>query len=391
MKPSAAVSIPIGGASPTHDAGEPRNPVRTYEDEDRTAVLTLYGRVFGEEARRRFERRWHWQFFGNPASQTHPPRMWVAEGPDGIVGFLASFPQRIKLGPRVAVVYHDCDLMVAAHARGHGIGRRLVQAYDSLPNPLSSCLAYAPRNGRIRQRSGYRAALLAPRYVRPYDLGAIVRFKLSEKVTPGGRLSRLASVASALAGGLNGPLWLINRWRRPRSPAAITTEDVAEVDTSFDRLWAELSPSFPVIAVRDRRFVHWRFAADPLHRHTMVGTWDTSGRLRGYAALRHTSSRDLRRTYLMDLFAAPDDRETVEALFAASIDRSEAAGTDCVYGLGLNPRLRELARRYLYAPLPSGRRPSWLLWKGDEELHDLVYDEGSWHVTLADSDIGVGL
>ena len=86
----------------------------------------------------------------------------MADREGEIVGFLASFPQRMKLLDEESIIYHDCDLIVSKTARRQGIGQRLVDTYDRHPNLLSNALAYAPANGRIRQRAGYQPMRALP-------------------------------------------------------------------------------------------------------------------------------------------------------------------------------------------------------------------------------------
>ncbi len=367
--------------------------IRSFRDDDRPAIWKLYGEVFGRDALSRFERRWRWQFYENPANGAAPPQMWVAADGTRIVGFLGSFPQRMKLHDRECVIYHDCDLLVASDMRRQGIGRRLVQAYDDSDNPLSNCLAYAPANGRIRSKAGYRPVRAVRRYFRPYDMRSLVRLYAQSGQLPPAveRLLPIRWIAAAAGSGLNGLARLTNAIRSPKgSRGERRVERCATFGSEFDDLWRRCSRDFSFATVRDRRFVHWRFAEDPLHDHTLFLARDADGQAVGYVAVKVARKGLVCDSRIMDLFCAPHDSVTAEALLYAAIRWLEAEKVDYIYCLGLHPTLRRTVQRYLYVAPARLNSPAWLLWKGSSDRAALVYDDASWHVSLADSDIGFG-
>lgn len=363
--------------------------VRTCIEADYERVFALYGTVFGEESLRRFRARWRWQFFENPVNARVPSQMWVAERGDEIVGFLASFPTRMNFAGEEVIIFHDCDLIVSSRARRMGVGERLVRAYDEFPNALSNALAYAPANGRIRGRVGYQPLHVVPFYYRALRVHAVLQF-----VHQSGRLPRAFKFAPLswslrAAGGLVAlATGLANGLRSPHLPDGYTVEPVTEPGDEFDELWRRLKPRFPLSAVRDRRFVQWRFIDDPVFDHTVLVARDRTGTLQGYAALRVAPKPDLRVGRIMDLFCDPGATATVDTLMHGALKYVAEAHCDAVSCLGLHPQIRHRAQRYLYIKPRQLDRPAWMLWKGNEAVTDLVYDERKWHLSHADSDIG---
>jgi hypothetical protein len=55
-------------------------------------------------------------------------------------------------------------------------------------------------------------------------------------------------------------------------------------DPRFDRLWAAAAARQPVMGVRDREFLHWRFVECPLHVTRFFIVTATGGELLAYAA-----------------------------------------------------------------------------------------------------------
>ena len=92
---------------------------------------------------------------------------------------------------------------------------------------------------------------------------------------------------------------------------------------------------------------------------------------------------------ILDVFCAPGSSAVVDALMHGALERFRNQGTAFVSCVGLHPKIRKRAQRYLYLRPSRLDRPAWMLWKGSAELQGLVYDERKWHLSHADSDIGL--
>lgn len=237
----------------------------------------------------------------------------------------------MKLLDEESIIYHDCDLIVSKTARRQGIGQRLVDTYDRHPNLLSNALAYAPANGRIRQRAGYQPMRALPIYIRPY--GARLATDVLAK-SP--RLSRIVTTSPAswilrgAAFGVGVGIGVLNRLKRPRSSDEFTVEPTTSIDGDFDDLWRIVSPNSSFITVRDRKFVHWRFIEDPVFDNTVLVARDRQGAIAGYLALRVSHVRNLVVGRIMDLFCDPSSRVVVDTLVECAVLRFEARGpTEC--------------------------------------------------------------
>lgn len=363
--------------------------IRTCQERDHEGLFALYGSVFGTDAVDRFRRRWRWQFLENPVNHRFSSQMWVADRDGEIVGFLASFPTRMKVGHTEQIIYHDCDLIVSPTARRMGIGEGLVRAYDEFPNPLSNALAYAPANGRIRGRVGYRPLRAVPFYYRPLQPAQVLEFARRSRRVP----APLNTVplawfvdAAAYAGDLT--VRAGNALREPSVPSDLAVETVSSAGSAFDELWNRLRHKFPLAAVRDRQFVTWRYLNDPVFDHTLTVARTAGGALRGYIATRLGPKDGMTVGRIIDVFCDPDAPAVVDALIAGALRVFQEAGCGAVSCLGLLPKIRHRVQRYLYLRPRRLNRPAWMLWKGDESMRGLVYDENQWHLSQGDSDIG---
>lgn len=363
--------------------------IRSFREEDRPRLFELYEEAFGPEKRRLFERRWHWQFVEHPARELSASHIWVAEQRGVVVGHLASFPCRFQLGGEVVLLHHDCDLLVASEARRQGVGRRLVDAYDRLDNPISNALAnYTSVNRRIRTRQGYRPIELMPSCVLPFSVRALTRLTLRSKRS----WRRFETAPWSWAAHTLGWFGYVARGFHHRHRRGRSAFEIREVESSegFDALWERARRDYDHVAVRDSAFAEWRFARDPNHAHTVLGAF-AGGELRGYFVVCPAQEYGLQVGRVIDAFCALEDRACLTPLIDAALERLEALGVDYVRSIGLHPQLRHVvAGRLRHRPRRLDR-PSWLRVDSSSEEDrfdpDALFDPARWHVSYADSDL----
>lgn len=391
---TGAISDEAPEAKPAAEPGVARRStvIRPLENEDLDGVYELYRRVFGEEPLRRFKQRRSWQFEENPATRLKSSRCSIAERSGEIVGFIASFPARFKLGDQERVLYMECDLLVSEEARRHDPTAAIRLLRTSIDNPahvLSNAFGYSPSHRQLREWLKHRPVHATPIYVRPYHCGAILEFLVSSGRLPGVLgTPPLSWLLRGLGVALDAVKALLNRVRRPRESDGYTIEIATRIDEEFTALWNRLSASFPIVAVRDRPFVQWRFVDDPVFDNTVLIARDREGTLVGYAAVRVTLKGPMRVGRIMDIFCAPTSTLLTTSLLRAALDQLERQRVDVVSCMGMHPAIRAVVKRYLYVAPRSLDNPALLLWKGSEDLRETVYDQASWHLSHADGDEG---
>ena len=180
---------------------------------------------------------------------------------------------------------------------------------------------------------------------------------------------------------------MINHLKRPQTSPLCTIEEVKHVGSEFDKLWQEISPQFPIIFVRDAKFVKWRFLEDPGNKHTLLAARDKDGKLRGYLDILVSDIRGLPVGRIMDLFCSPEDQELADTLLAGAFEifkQRKVAFTTC---MGLHPVHRKKVRRYLYFKPRRREAPALLHWKAAPTLKPLAQNSENWHLSHADGDL----
>lgn len=362
--------------------------IRLMRDEELGAVESLYAKVFDQRALDYWRRRREWQFRQNPATVLRPSRMWVAVRGETVLGFLASFPARLKVLDTELSALCPCDLMVSPEARGAGLGERLIRAYIEEAGGLAIALAYSPTSGRLFTRLGYRWVFAEPTILRPLRGGRLMRSKVRGRfagASPHQRVLRLFT--PILSQGAEGVVALVNAIRSPRALGDLRVEVDPPFGADFDRLWHEASQEIPVMFTRDARTLQWRFREDPITRHTVFAAREPSGALAGYAVVCESTQHNLRVGKVMDLFCLPSRAKEVVGVLASSFLRHFLrSGVDLVTTKGLHPSIRGPLRRLMYFKPPGKEAPAQFLMRPGDPLAEVVCSADKWHLSYSDGD-----
>jgi hypothetical protein len=366
--------------------------VRPFETDDLPGVFELYRTVFGDEPLERFRLRWKWEFFDNPNTTELPSRLRVADQDGEIVGFVAAFPVRQKVFDQELVVRRSCDLMVspAVRAQDPTIALRLLLTMKNCPGDgMWVGMGYSPEHRALRQGLGHRSLDAIPFYLRPLDVPSILRF-LGGSNGARGRWGSppVGWVMSGAATLANPAVMLWNAIRSPRATPDRVVTAALEAGEEFDEIWQAAAPSVPIIAVRDRTFVKWRFFDDPVFDNTVLVARSPDGAPQGYLAMRLASRGGVRIGRILDIFCAPDAEATIEALVREALERFRRDRVAAVSCMGLHPAIRRAVRRYLYVAPSNRQNPASIFWKGDPALRDAISDPANWHLSHADGDEG---
>jgi hypothetical protein len=95
--------------------------------------------------------------------------------------------------------------------------------------------------------------------------------------------------------------------------------EVERFGDEIDQLWNRTSRNFKVIVKRDQRYLNWRFSDNKqLYYRNFICTRD--GETKGYIVLRRPDPLEEHIGKIVDLYAAPEDYETIEILISHAID-----------------------------------------------------------------------
>ncbi|ELZ01477.1 hypothetical protein C482_06874 [Natrialba chahannaoensis JCM 10990] len=166
--------------------------VRPFRPSDRSAFLSLYERVFGQER----DTEWfRWKFERNPYVD-HVPII-VAERDGELVGARSFFAQPIRNGETVFPAFQPCDTMVHPDHQRQGLFDRMnelaLERYVGQARDPAFCFNFPnehSKQGNINY--GWQDVGTVPMYYRPQDPGTVLR-----AVTGGSERANTARSTSA--------------------------------------------------------------------------------------------------------------------------------------------------------------------------------------------------
>lgn len=315
-----------------------------------------------------------WRFLSSPAA-IGVPNVWYADTGEKLVGHYASIPQPFQLGDqRLHILQGEQSWQAGGYAQQpvvREIAAVAVEAWRAADVPF----VWRLREGATPPSPLETWQQLQPCtwLWRPLRLGAYLRQK-----------DQFGTI-SALGGGVGsvGNLVLRSglRWRGRR----ITVAPVGHVDERFDHLWNVLSTHYQALTIRDRAWLDYRYRQGPvayqlwLASHNDVPT--------GYIATRLLDYNGVRSGVIVDLFTAPRDDRSRNALLRTAMDFFVRAGALAMRLLVLRKSYVERwfrRRGFLRESVPSYVT---LLPLRSDMPHPLMRDEARWHLMVGDFDL----
>lgn len=339
-----------------------------HEARDQEDIFRFYAETFGQDLTEGSRRRWRWQYAENPRREAEGPSIWVAREGTSVLGQYASMPVALRWGGREVRSSWGMDVFLRPEARGKGVGARLFTAWsDHVEVALG--LGLTPSSYGLFKKLRYHDVGPVPFFQKVLDARAVAR-------------KRLGSVGGALAAPLLALGWSLRHPDRPRTnPPSV--ERIASFGPEFDGLWERAGASYAMCVRRDAAYLQWKYARCPHRAYDLWAARSEAGVLRGFAVSRHEDYRGLRLGWIVDLFAAAEDRDARDALLSAVLGAFRAAGVARAQAFALHGGLGDDLRRRGFRQAGS---PMQFCVRTRVEDAPLA-DRARWHVVFGDSDM----
>lgn len=367
----AAKSTPVAGTR-----GEAWS-VRVTRAEDEPALGELVQQVYGKPLAPTL---WRWKFGSNADVEaagilpTTPAieYEWVVETDERIVGHYGVIPLRFSVDGRECLVPLGCDRMTHPAYRQQGIytalGQRANAVWREAGAPFQ-CAFIPGALGTALTTLGWQPRL------------PLVWMKCW--------LHPLAWLARRLHLPLpRGVTCHAAEWSRPApsfSPElTITRAECAT--TAFDELWELGRNWYDYSAVRDRRWVQWRYFELPGVEHEVLLAAHHN-RSCGYLAYRLYHDAQKTWALLLDCFTAPDDALTCNALLRSAQRALRVRGIESMVALAVQDSpLYQHYRRAGFRRVRSAYQFSIIPYTANE----FKGPSDRWFISGAEGDVGVG-
>jgi hypothetical protein len=263
------------------------------EDADR--ILELNRLEYGEGDILATRADFVWRHDRNPAGQAIVPV--IRDGRGSVVGFIWIVPLRLCIKGQDRLAATGTNLVIHPEYRD-------TFGYPKLLNKLEQALRenyIALHFSFVSEQTSRRQRERAPQTVTTIPL--LVKALDTKSLAHSFLRKEWQRFIVGQAGQLVSPL--LFRGRSRACSEGITVRAVDQFGASFDEFWARVRDKYPVMSIRDRAFLAWRFAnvSGRCYNILVASAYD---RMLGYAVLRCTTIRNTKVGLVMDLLVTDD-------------------------------------------------------------------------------------
>ncbi len=360
----------MSATATTEERVKPTLEISRRSERDRGELESIYAEVFGAEASAKNRARFRWQYEENPHCPPEGPEIWVAREDGVVLGQYATMPIRLLVKGRMLRGSWGMDVMVRPNLQRKGIGSRLFRYWDQQVE-ASLGLGLSMQSYTLFRKLQWK------------DVGPVPCY--SKVLVPEALLSRRlpAALAALLTPFFRFALWLAFPTRRTRGGSVRVGPLEGEFGPEYDSLWEKASPKFDFVAERKHPYLQWKYRKPPHVRYDVLEA-RREGELTGYVVLRTALRNGVRLALLVDLFADPEDQETLGALLDRAIDYAREASAARLSSFTFDRRIagRLLAKGFLLI-----RSPMQFCVRIKTDVGEGFFrDPSRWHVTFGDSD-----
>ncbi len=341
-------------------------------EKDVEKILALRRVVFGEMERDKLDPRfWQWEFIKNPDGKA---LIYLVEDQSKIIGHFADIPRRFSVAGEAVLGTLSLDLMVHPDYWRKGVFEAMGKYGAHRVKQENGLFLFAfpirPETIHGLKKIGWKEVVKLPVLVYPIKFSGIVNRYL--------HFLPLSLFLGGLARILYTPLFILGRKRKGNG---IEIEQGDQLDQSFDLFLEKANSLYPIMGIRDRRYMCWRYLGHPTRNYTIYRAM-RKREMQGYIILRKVNLLGFNSAVIVDLLALGED--VLMALVETGIAFSHRIGTDLLGFMvpETHPYNRLLKKRG-FLRTPKTFRLMIYSHTEDKEL----LNPKAWYVTWGDTDV----
>lgn len=350
--------------------------IRAYRDGDEEGIYELWKAVYPSEQRTRNEwmKWWHWMYKENPAGDG---LIWLAEANGQIVAHHALIPVRYKVGEKIVLGSWGMDAMTHKDFRRQGI-------FETISNEL---LANAARIGidietgfpnkfsfpGLTNKLGWRKVTSTSVALIPFSWENTLRMKVNNKL-----------ISKITASGASIIYKAYYRNHRASWSHNLITTNITHFDDRFDKLWLKVASQFPIMVVRDKKYLNWRYKIPGTQYVTLTAEKDSE--IQGYLILKNDIFKDTKVSTIFDMIS--ESEEVMSFLVSEAVRVSKQKGIDfLIYSFVADRTYNRVLRKNGFMFLPIIKGVKFCLFSNSTQINGtIISDPQNWLVQTADSD-----
>jgi len=346
--------------------------VRDGNEKDMEEILSLRRDAFGDTEKDKLDPRfWQWEFMEGPDGRAF---IYIVEDRNKIVGHFADIPRRFIVEGEVVLGTLSLDLMVHHDYWRRGIfqamGKYGAQRVKQKNGLFLTAFPIRPETIQGLIKIGWKEVVELPVLVYPLSFRGIVN-----------RYLRLQPLSLLIGGAARFFYFYLYGLKRRKVIEGIEIEEVSLLDDQFDGFWQKALSLNPIMGIRNRNYLTWRYLQHPTRNYTVYQA-KKSGEMRGYIVLRKVDLLNFNSAVIVDLLAV--DQIGLSALVGKVIDHARQQGIDL---LGFmvprpHPYYQSMRREGFIPSFKTFRFMVYSHWK-----EEVLFDPKGWYVNWGDTDV----
>jgi GNAT superfamily N-acetyltransferase len=346
--------------------------VRDGNQKDLKGILSLRKIVFGEmEQDKLDERFWRWEFEEGPEGKAF---IYIVEDENRIIGHFADIPRRFSVEGEVVLGTLSLDLMVHPDYWRKGIfeamGKYGAQRVKQENGVFLTAFPIRLETIHGLKKIGWKEVVKLPVLVYPIRFSGILN-----------RYIHFPPLSLFVGGVAKFFYLLLYGLKRRKGIEGIEIEEMDLLDDPFDGFWQKALSLYPIMGIRNRNYLTWRYRQHPTRNYTIYRAIK-NGEMKGYIVLRKVELLNFNSAVIVDLLAL--DEITLTALVEKGIQHSRQEGADLLGFMVPNVHLYYKILRGM-GFLPSLKTFLFMVYPHSDK--EIFLSPEKWYVNWGDSDV----
>ncbi len=352
--------------------------IRAYRDGDEEGILELWKSVYPEMhlERNKWLSWWNWQYNENPAGKGW---IWLADDGNKIVGQYALIPVLMKVGTELVAGFQSLDTMTHPEYRHQGIFYTLARkTYEEVAKD-NVHIGYGFSNDNsfpafIKKLNWLEMPNMKV-MVKAFDWRNAIKLRTKNKF-----LQVVLGIGADLI--FNKTLSLMQRG--PTQPD-LSVSQVTYFDERFDELWNNICRQAPIMRVRNKDYLNWRYHAPD--KNFIIFAAEKDLKIYGYLVMQNTIRQNAKTSIIFDLVAQSE--EVMHCLVSRALEECQQKNMDVIiYSSLTNKTYRKILIKNGFISLPFIKGGHFIIYSDSSSISkDFLSNSKNWFISTGDSDI----
>lgn len=355
--------------------------IKPYQDNDEVHIIPLFEKVFRRAmGKTESAEHWRWEFLENPVKPMTTMLAWDGER---LVSQEAANLLRFVVDGRDYLGALIFDSMTDPEYAGRGIFTETAKALYKYQKKKSCEFVYGFPNANVIQarikKLGWNIISKMPIYVRPIDVGTLVR-----KKTGSALLEIIASkISSSFSTFMHNRTSILNH--------KIEIRKDGHFDKWADDLWSRCFKQHKLWVVRDYKYLSWRYDMRPESQYNLFTAW-LNNDIVGYIITTSQIRNEGKICFILDVMVDANVAGAAEVLLKSVVDFSMHDNDAMISALLMPASIyRSAFKKFFFVPLPQKLFPQEIYFGGCQLNHgigpEIFKNPTSWHISWGDTDL----